>query len=530
MSEQYTPEQVAEHNSPESLWIIIDGNVFDLTEFQKEHPGGKKILKRVAGKDATKFFHKYHDAPKIMRKVGHKFKIGTLKDAEANPTRAMIAPNKTTALEPYGDLVPYADPNWYHGYHNPYYKESHAKLRDEVRQWVEEKIEPFVEEWDEEKEVPKEIFQEMGKRGYLAGSLGTPYKELAKYTNVKPASVPIEEYDMFHELIITDEIMRAGSGGLTWNLLGGYCIGLPPVIKFAKEPLKERILPGLLDGSKRICLCITEPDAGSDVANITTTAEKTPDGKFYIVNGIKKWITNGIWADYFTVAVRTGGPGSGMNGISVLLLERGMEGLETRRMNTQGMLSSGSTWVTMEDVKVPVENLLGKENKGFKVIMTNFNHERVGIIIQANRASRVCYEEACKYAHKRKTFGKPLIEHPVIRAKLANMAIRIESTHAWLENLVFQCQMFPEEEAMLRLGGAIAGCKAQATQTLELCAREASQIFGGLSYTRGGLGGKVERLYREVRAYAIPGGSEEIMLDLAMRQALKVHKAVGAKL
>lgn len=162
--------------------------------------------------------------------------------------------------------------------------------------------------------------------------------------------------------------------------------------------------------------------------------------------------------------------------------------------------------------------------------MTNFNHERIGIIIQCTRFSRVCYEESVKYAHKRRTFGKRLIDHPVIRMKLAHMARQIEATYNWLENIIYQCQSMDETQAAIKLGGAIASLKAQATTTFEFCAREASQIFGGLSYSRGGQGGKVERLYRDVRAYAIPGGSEEIMLDLSMRQSLRVHKLLGMKL
>ena len=269
-------------------------------------------------------------------------------------------------------------------------------------------------------------------------------------------------------------------------------------------------------------------DAGSDVANINCEAKLTPDGKHYIVNGEKKWITNGIWSEYFTTAVRTGGPG--MEGISVLLIERSHGGVSTRKMDCQGVWSSGTTYITFEDTKVPVENLIGKKNQGFKVIMTNFNHERIGIIIQCLRFSRVCYEESIKYAHKRKTFGKRLIDHPVIRLKLAHMVRQIEASWSWLENLIYQCEKMGEMEAMLKLGGAIASLKAQATTTLEFCAREASQIFGGLSYSRGGQGGKIERIYRDVRAYAIPGGSEEIMLDLSIRQALRVHKGIGMKL
>jgi len=233
-------------------------------------------------------------------------------------------------------------------------------------------------------------------------------------------------------------------------------------------------------------------------------------------------------SEYFTTVVRTSE--GGMNGVTVLLIERKFGGVSTRRMDCQGVWSSATTYVTFEDVKVPVENVLGKVDKGFNVVMMNFNHERIGIVIQCVRFSRVCYEESVKYAHKRKTFGQRLIDHPVIRLKLAHMARQIEATHNWMENLIYQGQKMDHTEATLKLGGAIAGLKAQSTQTFEFCAREASQIFGGLSYSRGGQGAKVERLYRDVRAYAIPGGSEEIMLDLSIRQGLRVHKVLGMKL
>ncbi|KAL1976706.1 hypothetical protein VTN31DRAFT_2988 [Thermomyces dupontii] len=543
MSQTFSKDQVASHNKADSLWVIIDEDVYDLTKFQDDHPGGKKILQRVAGKDASKQFWKYHNEG-ILKKYKAQLQIGSLdskkKEAAAAPATSSSAPTTQDAeayknakpakaevvLDPYGELIPFGDPSWYQGYHSPYYNATHAALRQEVRQWVESEIEPYVTEWDEAKQVPPKIYKQMGERGYLAGLLGTRYP--AQYVKNTVKSVPPEKWDFFHELIVTDEISRAASGGVVWNLIGGFGIGCPPLVKFGKKSLVDRILPGILAGDKRICLAITEPDAGSDVANLTCEAKLSEDGKYYIVNGEKKWITNGIWSDYFTTAVRTGGPG--MNGVSVLLIEREAKGVSTRRMDCQGVWSSGTTYITFEDVKVPVENLLGKESQGFKVIMMNFNHERLGIVIQCLRFARVCFEESMKYAHKRRTFGKKLIDHPVIRMKLAHMARQIEASYNWLENIVFQAQSMDETEAMLKLGGAIAGLKAQATTTFEFCAREASQIFGGLSYSRGGQGGKIERLYRDVRAYAIPGGSEEIMLDLSIRQSLRVHQMLGMKL
>lgn len=519
--------------------MVVDNNVYDLTEFQEIHPGGKKILAKMAGKDASKQFHIYHDKEKVMRLYGNERQIGSLasSDPATNPSSAAkntatISKNSQQQVgpvrhKPFGDMVPYSDPAWYQSYFTPYYNDTHVALRKELRKWVDENVEPFADEWDQSGVIDPTLYKRFGQNGYLALVVGLK-KYPVDYTDLRVKSVPVDQFDVFHELILTEELCRAGSGGLVWHLVGGFSIGIPPVFKFAKESVKRRVLPGILAGDQRICLSITEPDAGSDVANLTTTAEKTADGKYYVVNGTKKWITNGIWADYFTAAVRTGG--SGMNGISVLLIEKSFPGVNVRKMETQGMRTSGSTYITFEDVKVPVENLIGEENNGFKVIMTNFNHERLGVIIQANRFARVCVEQSLKYAHQRKTFGKNLIDHDVIRNKIGQMASRLEAGHHWIESLLYQYKNMSENEAMSRLGGPIAACKAFNTQMLEFCAREASQIFGGLSYTRGGKGGKIERIYREVRAYAIPGGSEEIMLDLAIRQALRVHQQLGAKL
>jgi alkylation response protein AidB-like acyl-CoA dehydrogenase len=144
------------------------------------------------------------------------------------------------------------------------------------------------------------------------------------------------------------------------------------------------------------------------------------------LNGEKKWITNGTFADFFTVACRTGGPG--MNGVSLILVEKSMPGIKTRHMPCSGVWASGTCYITFEDVKVPIENLIGQENKGFKAIMMNFNHERMGICIQATRFARVCYEDAMKYAHKRETFGKKLI---VSTTDLRNILLSVTSLPIW---------------------------------------------------------------------------------------------------
>ncbi len=282
-------------------------------------------------------------------------------------------------LDSFGDGHPFGDPYWYQAQYSPYYGESHKKLRKYVREQLEEHVFPHVHEWDEKKEIPREVYIKIGELGMNTLAMGHPYP--TEYGKI-PDCLEGAKLDVFHEFIVTDELSRCGSGGVCWGISGGLTIGLPPVLRFGSKELKDKIVPQCLKGEKMICLAITEPTAGSDVANIRCSAVKSECGKFYIVNGEKKWITNGIWADYFTVAVRTGGKNdpktnklSGAKGVSMLLVERS-EGVKTRRMDCSGVWCSGTTYVTFEDVKVPVGNLIGRENKGFQYIMANFNHER----------------------------------------------------------------------------------------------------------------------------------------------------------
>jgi len=241
------------------------------------------VLQRVAGKDASKQFWKYHNEG-ILKKYQKTLKIGSLDTKAAPPTppatpptpqveKEVVKPSSepgvvaakpgadakeaAEALDPFGDLVPYADPSWYQSHHSPYFNQTHADLRAEVRQWVDEEIMPNVTEWDEAKKVPETIYKQMAERGYLAGMLGVKFPEHLSKHRVK--SVPPEKWDLFHEMLLTDEISRAGSGGLVWNLIGGFGIGCPPLIKFGKKSVVERVVPQILSGDKRICLAITEP-------------------------------------------------------------------------------------------------------------------------------------------------------------------------------------------------------------------------------------------------------------------------------
>lgn len=203
-----------------------------------------------------------------------------------------------------------------------------------------------------------------------------------------------------------------------------------------------------------------------------------------------------------------------------MLIERG-EGLETRPIKTSYSASAGTAYVTYESVKVPVENLLGRENQGFRCIMHNFNHERWYIVAGANRASRLVVEECFKWAHQREVFGKPLVEQPVIRAKLARIASLVEGVHAWLEAVTHQMRSMSHEEQAAKLAGPIALLKHLCTRCAGEVMDEACQIFGGRAITATGMGQIVERFQRSAKFAAILGGSEEIMADLGVRQAMR---------
>jgi len=196
--------------------------------------------------------------------------------------------------------------------------------------------------------------------------------------------------------------------------------------------LLERFIPDLLMGRARSCIVITEPGTGSDVAGIERTAVKSADEKEYIVNGSKKWITNGIWADFVITAVLTGGPWP--SGLSLLLIPlKNNLSIIIRKLVIMGLAASGTTYIEFDDTHVPVENLIGIEGMGIRCIMTNFNHELLTTAIGVTRQARVAVSTALEYVLKREAFGKALVEQPVVRHRLAKVGAMVESMWAWVE-------------------------------------------------------------------------------------------------
>ncbi|KAF8596282.1 acyl-CoA dehydrogenase NM domain-like protein [Ceratobasidium sp. AG-I] len=500
-------EEVAKHNKEGDLWVIIDSKVFDLSRFAAMHPGGLSVLldEEIAGQDATEAFFSLHRHEVLLKPQYTRLQIGTLQ-GESQKIKPLAA----------GELskVPYAEPTWLTpGFSSPYYSENHRAFQKLMRKFVDDVVYPDGQAREEDgKRISQDVLDKMADVNMHAMRLG-PGKHL-KGRSLFNGAVKPEEFDYFHELIITQELTRVGARGYGDGLLGGMVIGLPPVINFGKPELRDKIVPEIFTGKKFISLAISEAFAGSDVAGLRCTAKKSADGSHWIINGTKKWITNATFSDYFTVGCKTEG------GLTVFLVPRG-EGVETKPIKTSYSPTAGTGFITFDNVKVPSENMLGPENGGLLVILSNFNHERWVMCCASARSQRHIVEECLKWANQRQVFGKPLISQAVIRHKLAAMIARVESGQNWLENVTYQMCNMNYKQQSANLAGQIAFLKMYLTRSAQETATDATQIFGGRAITRTGMGRMIEHYHRTVPFDSLLGGAEDVLGDLGVRQAIR---------
>jgi len=377
-----------------------------------------------------------------------------------------------------------------------YFTSDHEQFRSTLRDFIAREITPFVNDWDEAGSFPRSLYSKAAEIGLLG--LGYPEEY---------GGTPV---DVFYKLIVAEEFARCGSGGVQASL-NSHTIGMPPVIAAGSAELKQRIVPEVVSGKKIMALAVTEPSGGSDVAGLRTTAVR--DGDHYIVNGEKTFITSGMRADYFTVAVRTDPANRGAGGISSLVIEGNTPGLTRTELKKMGWWASDTAHLHFDNCRVPAANLLGQENKGFSIFMGNFNSERLFMSANAVGFAQVCLEEALTWARERKTFGEALSQRQVIRHKLMDMMMRIDTARALVYDLAYRIEHQCDDSA--RLVARTAMAKVVSTQAMQFCADQAVQILGGMGYMRGTMS---ERIYREVKVMMIGGGSEEILKDLAARQ------------
>jgi acyl-CoA dehydrogenase len=317
-----------------------------------------------------------------------------------------------------------------------------------------------------------------------------------------------EEYggqggDYLHDAVLTEELPRAGSGGLSAGIGAHIGIATPPVWKFGTEEQKQRFLAPAIRGEKIAALGITEPDAGSDVAGIRTMAQRVDGG--YVVNGSKTYITNGVRADFVVTAVKTTKEG-GHHGISFLILEKDMEGYSvSRKLEKMGWHASDTGELAFQDVFVPEENLLGEENKGFYLIMANFQWERLLMALGSVGSMQAMLERTIAYATERHAFGRPIAKHQVIRHKIAEMAVKYETGRAMTYNAL---RLFHEGHDAVK---EVTMAKLKTQRDAFDVADEALQIHGGAGYMKEY---EIERAVRDTRLGPIGGGTDEIMKEI----------------
>ncbi|MDO8403807.1 MAG: acyl-CoA dehydrogenase family protein [Pseudomonas sp.] len=373
-----------------------------------------------------------------------------------------------------------------------YFDPSHQLVRDSVRRFVEREILPDIDQWEEAESFPRELYLKTG----AAGILGIGYPDSLGGSH---------EGDLFAKVAASEELMRCGSGGLVAGL-GSLDIGLPPILKWARPEIRDRVVPQVLAGEKISALAVTEPSGGSDVANLQTRAVR--DGDFYRVSGSKTFITSGVRADFYTVAVRTGEPG--FAGISLLLIEKGTPGFTVgRQLKKMGWWASDTAELFFDDCRVPVGNLIGAENMGFACIMGNFQSERLALALMANMTAQLALEESLKWARQREAFGKPIGKFQVLKHRLAEMATALEVSREFTYR---QAAKMAAGQSVIK---EISMAKNFATDTADRITTDAVQILGGLGYMRESL---VERLYRDNRILSIGGGTREVMNEIISKQ------------
>jgi alkylation response protein AidB-like acyl-CoA dehydrogenase len=375
----------------------------------------------------------------------------------------------------------------------PPFGDEHRQLRDAIRRFVDTELRPHSEEWEDARWFPNSVFHRMAELGYLG----------LKY----PEAYGGEGGDALHDAVLTEELPRAGSGGLSAGIGAHIGIATPPVFRFGTEDQKQRFLVPAIRGEKIAALGITEPDAGSDVAGIKTFAKRVEGG--YVVNGSKTYITNGVRADFVVTAVKTTSEG-GHHGLSFLILESEMEGYSvSKKLEKMGWHASDTGELAFADVFVPFENLLGEENKGLYLIMANFQWERLLMALGAVGSMQGVLDRTIEYALARKAFGRAIGHHQVIRHKIAEMAVRLETGRAITYNAL---RLYHSGEDAVK---EVTMAKLKTQRDAFDQADDALQIFGGAGYMKEY---GIERACRDTRLGPIGGGTDEIMKEILGKQ------------
>jgi acyl-CoA dehydrogenase len=372
---------------------------------------------------------------------------------------------------------------------SPYFRAEHEQLRAQLRRFVETEIKPHGLAWEEQGCVPRQVLRRMGELGFL----GIRY----------PAEYGGSEMDAFGSIVLAEELGRSTFSGAAITILVHTDMASVQLANGGTPAQKARFMPEIIAGRTITAVAVTEPDAGSDVKGIRTTARR--DGDAYVLNGAKMFITNGVHADLYFVAARTSTDVRPSQRISMFLVEKGTPGFRvSRALDKHGWRCSDTAELAFEDCRVPAGNLLGQEGRGFYAIMSNFQNERTVIGAMAMGEAQTALDLTLDYVTTRKAFGATLFEQQGVRARLAMLATKVEAGR----QLVYHAAFLDAQG--VDCTREVSMVKAYCGELVNAVMYDCLQFHGGMGFMREST---IERMARDARVQSIGGGATEVMLE-----------------
>jgi len=371
---------------------------------------------------------------------------------------------------------------------NYYFTEEHEMFRESLRTFLQKEVIPNIDQWEEDRRIPRYIWKKMGEQGFLG--LGYPQEYGGS------------ELDFFFDVIFAEETSKVFSGGFSVTQNVVQYMSASYILNHGSDHLKQKYLPGIVSGELISSIGITEPSAGSDAANIKTTAKL--EGDYYIVNGSKTFITNAVYGDFIVTVVKTN-PELGTAGVSLLVIDRNAEGVSASKLKKLGWHASDTAELAFDNVKVPKENLVGDEGRGFYYLMGGLQLERLIGAIGGYAACEAAMEYTLQYMSEREAFGRPINKFQVLRHRMAQLATEIESCKQFT---LYCCRMHSDSHYAVK---ECSMAKLLATELSDKTMTQCLQMFGGYGYMEEY---KIARMYRDTRIGTIGGGSSEIMREI----------------
>ncbi|MEM6722505.1 MAG: acyl-CoA dehydrogenase family protein [Bacteroidota bacterium] len=378
--------------------------------------------------------------------------------------------------------------------YNTFFSEEHHLFRQSLREFLEKEVKPHVDEYEEQRHIPKSVYKRFGEMGYFGMSFPEEYGGMG--------------LDIFYHVIFAEEMARMNSGGLNAALGSHFGLALVHLNAEGSEAQKQKYLVPGIKGDTIGCLAITEPFGGSDVAAMRTTAVR--EGDEWIINGSKTFITNGVTSDFLVVAAKTD-PAAKAKGVSLFIIDRNTPGVSATKLKKLGWHASDTGEIAFDDVRIPADNLLGEENRGFLYIMQHFASERLMMAFGGVATADYAMECTLKYMDEREAFGRKIKKFQVLRHRIAQMAAEIEMNRAFSYSL---CRRYQDGDYVVK---EAAMAKLLATQLSDKVAYECLQMFGGYGFMEAY---PLARMFRDSRLGPIGGGTSEILCEIISKMMI----------